>query len=962
MSVTSERYLYDWINRFVLRYGKEVDSSKTVADVLEETGFSYLIDYLEDNDIDKFLYYSSVNKNKFEKFIFDHANIIKQKEYKNENSAKAYFSKIIKDNKNILIVDIGWSGTGIIDLKYFLEKNFGDIVKNIYGVLMCTSRNEVLTNCVSDGTIMPYIYSPFNNMDLTRFMMPAKTPAKKMDLLHMPLEYLFTSIEPTLINYGYDANLNYSLNKPQNIYEIQQMQDGILKFIKLYKEYRDNYRNIAPITPYVAFNPLKEAIKHQDYCFNVYKNFAYDAFSTPFVKNTIHSKFEDLFEKRSLIIKQEKGRQKILFVTPELIYTGAPRSLLRMCKVAQNLGYEPVVWSAKPGPFIEEYNENGISVTVVAEKELHKKETIKLMKTYDMAICNTIVTNEYAKVLGRYMPVVWYIREATNVMDFCRNNLERLYFLKHSKDIYCVSEYAAKALNKYNKHGVKVIKNCVEDESDMALPYVPGSSEKIKFVQFGTMEYRKGYDVLIAAYEAMPKEYKKQAELYFAGGFINSGTPYCSYIFNKIDKNNSIHYLGVVKGEKNKIETLSKMDVIVVASRDESCSLVALEGAMLSKPLIVTENVGAKYIVTPNNGFIAKTGDVASLKECLMQMIDNKTNLAKMGNVSRIQYEKYASMDSYTQDLKELYKLSNEKRKIGFRIDVLKKRIRFSYKRRKLGEIIKKIHLKFLPKRRVKCIVSLTSHPARINTIHRCIESLLKQTVEPYKIILWLAKKQFPKKEEELPQNLLNLKSDLFEIRWTEDDLKPHKKYYYAMKEFSSYPIITVDDDVIYDEKLIEYLMNSYINFPKCISCMRANLMLFKSNGTLRSYDNWIYDYRLLRDIPSYQLLPTGVGGVLYPPQIFKDNLFDKESIINNALYCDDLWLKFNAVYNGVAVVVPQNVLAYKEIPNTQDVGLWKQNVFQNNNDESIRKILDYFYKNSMHKDILKTIQKDRFC
>lgn len=63
---------------------------------------------------------------------------------------------------------------------------------------------------------------------------------------------------------------------------------------------------------------------------------------------------------------------------------------------------------------------------------------------------------------------------------------------------------------------------------------------------------------------------------------------------------------------------------MVVPSRDESCSLVALEGAMMSKPLILTENIGAKYILDENSGWLVKTGSVDSLKMLLYKRIKIK--------------------------------------------------------------------------------------------------------------------------------------------------------------------------------------------------------------------------------------------------------------------------------------------------------------------------------------------------
>lgn len=52
-------------------------------------------------------------------------------------------------------------------------------------------------------------------------------------------------------------------------------------------------------------------------------------------------------------------------------------------------------------------------------------------------------------------------------------------------------------------------------------------------------------------------------------------------------------------------------------------------------------------------------------------------------------------------------------------------------------------------------IVSVTSYPARIKTVHKTIESLLAQTLQPRKIILYLANNQFP--HQTLPNNLTQL-------------------------------------------------------------------------------------------------------------------------------------------------------------------------------------------------------------
>ena len=51
-------------------------------------------------------------------------------------------------------------------------------------------------------------------------------------------------------------------------------------------------------------------------------------------------------------------------------------------------------------------------------------------------------------------------------------------------------------------------------------------------------------------------------------------------------------------------------------------------------------------------------------------------------------------------------------------------------------------------------IVSLTSYPARINELYACVFSLLEQSVKADRVILYLAKPQFPGLEKDLPEAL----------------------------------------------------------------------------------------------------------------------------------------------------------------------------------------------------------------
>ena len=77
--------------------------------------------------------------------------------------------------------------------------------------------------------------------------------------------------------------------------------------------------------------------------------------------------------------------------------------------------------------------------------------------------------------------------------------------------------------------------------------------------------------------------------------------------------------------------------------------------------------------------------------------------------------------------------------------------------RRKIDKEIKDFTGTPAPKRQAqtKIIVSLTSIPERIQTIHYCLYSLISQSFQADKIILWLGEEKFQNKEQDLPQEVL---------------------------------------------------------------------------------------------------------------------------------------------------------------------------------------------------------------
>ncbi|MBQ3366881.1 MAG: hypothetical protein IJG43_09410 [Acidaminococcaceae bacterium] len=227
-------------------------------------------------------------------------------------------------------------------------------------------------------------------------------------------------------------------------------------------------------------------------------------------------------------------------------------------------------------------------------------------------------------------------------------------------------------------------------------------------------------------------------------------------------------------------------------------------------------------------------------------------------------------------------------------------------------------------------IVSMTSYPPRIHSAVLALKTIFKQTKLPDKVILWLAESEFPNKLADLPINLRRLITEKnLQVRWCEEDLKSHKKYFWAFKEYPDALIITVDDDVIYPPRLIESLYQSYLVYPHAVSASRTCFIPISQDGEIPPYKSWPVGIDAFISIPSLQLCATGVGGVLYPTSLFSDvqNLLDIEVIKRTCLYEDDLWLKTMELVAGVPVVVAEGIDCLLSTPNSQEIGLYHENL-----------------------------------
>jgi hypothetical protein len=232
-------------------------------------------------------------------------------------------------------------------------------------------------------------------------------------------------------------------------------------------------------------------------------------------------------------------------------------------------------------------------------------------------------------------------------------------------------------------------------------------------------------------------------------------------------------------------------------------------------------------------------------------------------------------------------------------------------------------------------IVSLTSYKERFNNLPIVIRSIYKGKKIPQKVVLTLFDGDMPYITDKMKEMQ---EKGIIEIQSYPVDLKPHLKYFPTMMKYRNMPIVTIDDDIIYSIDLLSSVYEAYLKNENCVIARRSHKITYTSDGKWADYGKW--EKNINDNMKAMNLCPTGVGGVLYPPDILKvseDNIRE----IKDFILTDDLYLKLIEYRKNIPVVniANRHTLGLMSLETEGKRRLYDMNVIAHNNDEMIKKI-----------------------
>jgi len=238
-------------------------------------------------------------------------------------------------------------------------------------------------------------------------------------------------------------------------------------------------------------------------------------------------------------------------------------------------------------------------------------------------------------------------------------------------------------------------------------------------------------------------------------------------------------------------------------------------------------------------------------------------------------------------------------------------------------------------------IVSLTSYPERYNVLHLTLMSLLTQDVQADMLVLWVHHKDF----DLLPDAVVRLQRKGLVIEVTDEDIKSYTKLIPSLRKYKDCFLVTADDDVCYSREWLEVLLEGYVESSKEVVCHRAHLIRLDENGHPLPYADWEFDTTL--SVADPRVFPTGVAGVLYPPQCFDPEVLNVSALVQLAPDADDIWFYSMFRRNRFLGRKVEGRFAVKTWSGTQNNALWRKNLTKKQNDRQLHNIIEVYGKPS---------------
>lgn len=352
-----------------------------------------------------------------------------------------------------------------------------------------------------------------------------------------------------------------------------------------------------------------------------------------------------------------KKRKHIALISHVMARNGAPLAILSTAKILKKFGYEIDVYSVAKGPLEREFEKLGIAVIV--DPYIHSSDLVDQpwYYAYDLFLVNTAVMLKCFQKPLREVPAIWWLHESSSSLKWCGVNEELLSGVSgENVHIMAVSQVAKRAFEALapNLKAEGILTLGVED-AFRGRKRVRRENEPFVFMMCGTLEKRKGQDIFLKAIGLMKEGNRKKCRFYLLGEKGQSTEPgYEDEVRSLAAKYPEVKLISSQPHEKI-LEMYGKVDAVVVPSREETLSIVAVEAMMMGVPCIVSDSLGVvPYIINEKSAMVFDDGKSEALVMNLDYIVENNEKCKYIGINGRKVYESVFKENIFAKNVLEL--------------------------------------------------------------------------------------------------------------------------------------------------------------------------------------------------------------------------------------------------------------------------------------------------------------------
>ena len=347
---------------------------------------------------------------------------------------------------------------------------------------------------------------------------------------------------------------------------------------------------------------------------------------------------------------------RLLMFSHDLSLSGAPLMLWMLAKHLLTLRprFRIQVLSSCPGPLEAVFNQAGIAVTVDRDTVQDARWCAHYMADQDLVVANTIVSWRAvvaAKALEK--PCLWWIHESKYGWRQAHFNKSIARAFPLAQKVVFPCEATRRLFEPFSSTGNYItIPNGLEwGPAENREGEIPGRStdSTFKLVSVGSIEPRKGQDILLRAILGLPGEIREQTECLLVGRCLDQR--FRKKLLKLAAKLKKVLFLGEIPRDQVR-RLLREGDVFILPSRDEVFPTSLLEAMAEGKGVIASEVGGVAEIVEhERQGLLFKAEDHRALARHIIRFFRDREFLKDCGARGRGKFNEKFTFERFAQEM-----------------------------------------------------------------------------------------------------------------------------------------------------------------------------------------------------------------------------------------------------------------------------------------------------------------------